>query len=106
MRVEGRVEQLPAHESDAYFDSRPYASRVGAWASEQSTVISGKAVLLARAAAIGAKHPLKVPRPPHWGGYIILPESIEFWQGRPSRLHDRIRYRSENGAWIKERLAP
>ena len=104
--MERRVEQLPTHESDAYFDSRPYANHINAWASEQSTVISGKAVLLARAAAIGAKHPLKVPRPPHWGGYIILPDSIEFWQGRPSRLHDRIQYRLVDGNWIREQLSP
>ena len=106
VRIEGRIEKLDEAASDEYFRSRPYASRIGAWASEQSSVISGKAVLLAKAAAVGAKHPLNVPRPPHWGGYIVIPDRVEFWQGRPSRLHDRIQYRLDNGAWIRERLAP
>lgn len=106
VRVEGRIEKLSEAASDEYFDSRPYTSRIGAWASNQSEVISGKAVLVAKAAAVGAKHPLHVPRPPHWGGYIVMPDRIEFWQGRPSRLHDRIQYRLENGIWVKERLAP
>lgn len=106
VRIEGRIEKLPENESDAYFDSRPYTSRIGAWASEQSSVISSKNVLLARAAMFGAKHPIKVPRPPHWGGYVLIPEYVEFWQGRPSRLHDRIAYQWENGIWLKKRLAP
>lgn len=106
VRVEGRIEKLDEAASDEYFNSRPYTSRIGAWASNQSEVISGKAVLVAKAAAVGAKHPLHVPRPPHWGGYIVIPDRIEFWQGRPSRLHDRIQYRLENGVWVKERLAP
>lgn len=106
VRVEGRIEKLDEAASDEYFESRPYTSRIGAWASNQSEVISGKAVLVAKAAAVGAKHPLHVPRPPHWGGYIVVPDRIEFWQGRPSRLHDRIQYRLENGVWVKERLAP
>ncbi len=106
VRIEGRIEKLDAAASDEYFDSRPYTSRIGAWASNQSEVISGKAMLVAKAAAVGAKHPLHVPRPPHWGGYIVIPDRIEFWQGRPSRLHDRIQYRLENGVWVKERLAP
>lgn len=106
VRVEGRVEQLAAAASDEYFESRPYTSRIGAWASEQSEVISAKSVLVARAAAVGLKHPLHVPRPPHWGGYLIVPDRAEFWQGRPSRLHDRIQYRLENGVWLKERLSP
>lgn len=106
VRIEGRVETLPAAESDHYFASRPYSSRIGAWASEQSQVISGKSVLLARAAVFGAKHPINVPRPPHWGGYTLIPERVEFWQGRPSRLHDRIVYRLHNHTWLKERLAP
>ena len=106
VRVEGAVKRLPEGDSDAYFASRPYSSRVGAWASEQSAVIGSKSELVAKAALIGAKHPLKVPRPPHWGGYVVVPELVEFWQGRPSRLHDRIQYRWADGAWIKERLSP
>lgn len=106
VRIEGHVEILSAQESDLYFDSRPYTSRIGAWASEQSQVISGKSVLVARAALFGAKHPLYVPRPPHWGGYVVIPDCVEFWQGRPSRLHDRIVYHLEQGNWIKKRLAP
>lgn len=106
VRVEGRVKKLDEAASDEYFKSRPYTSRVGAWASEQSSVIANKAVLVKRAAAVGLKHPISVPRPPHWGGYVVVPDRVEFWQGRPSRLHDRIQYRLENGEWIKERLAP
>mgnify|MGYP003614340663 FL=1 len=106
VRVEGRVVLLDEAASDEYFKSRPYTSRIGAWASEQSSVIAGKSVLVARAAAVGIKHPISVPRPPHWGGYVVLPERLEFWQGRPSRLHDRIQYRLENESWLKERLAP
>lgn len=106
VRVEGRVERISPQASDEYFASRPYTSRIGAWASEQSAVISGKNSLLTKAALIAAKHPLQVPRPPHWGGYIVIPELIEFWQGRPSRLHDRIRYRLEKGEWVRERLSP
>ena len=92
--------------SDEYFESRPYQSRLGAWASTQSEVIPNKAVLVAKAAAVGLKHPLHVPRPPHWGGYIVIPDLLEFWQGRPSRLHDRIQYRLLDGGWIRERLSP
>ena len=106
VRIEGRVEKLDAAASDEYFASRPYTSRIGAWASEQSSVIADKSVLVKRAAAIGLKYPLNVPRPPHWGGYIVIPDFVEFWQGRPSRLHDRIRYRLSDGLWLKERLAP
>ncbi|MCP1660373.1 pyridoxamine 5'-phosphate oxidase [Neisseria perflava] len=106
VRVEGRIEKLDEAASDEYFDSRPYTSRIGAWASAQSEVLSSKAALVAKAAAVGARHPLHVPRPPHWGGYIVHPDRIEFWQGRPSRLHDRIQYRLVDGNWIKERLSP
>lgn len=106
VRVEGRVVLLDEAASDEYFKSRPYTSRIGAWASEQSSVIAGKSVLVARAAAVGLKHPISVPRPPHWGGYVVLPQRLEFWQGRPSRLHDRIQYRLQDGAWLKERLSP
>lgn len=106
VRVEGVVQQLAAEDSDAYFRSRPYSSRIGAWASEQSSVISSKTVLMTRAATFGAKYLLNVPRPPHWGGYLVEPELVEFWQGRPSRLHDRVQYLQEKGLWIKQRLAP
>ncbi|OWY41025.1 pyridoxamine 5'-phosphate oxidase [Xenophilus sp. AP218F] len=107
IRVEGQVRHVPEEVSDAYFASRPYTSRLGAWASEQSSEIGSKAVLVTRAAMFGARHPLNVPRPPHWGGYAITPERVEFWQGRPSRLHDRVLYtRDELGNWKTCRLAP
>jgi pyridoxamine 5'-phosphate oxidase len=107
VRIEGRVEKVSAADSDAYFASRPLDSRIGAWASPQSQVISSRAVLIANAARIGARHALNPPRPPHWGGYRLMPDRWEFWQGRRSRLHDRLRYRlDEHGAWLRERLAP
>lgn len=106
VRIEGKVEKISAQESDTYFASRPYTSRIGAWASEQSAVILGYKSLLAKAALIAATHPFEVPRPPHWGGYLVVPDRMEFWQGRPSRLHDRIRYRIEQNQWIRERLSP
>ena len=106
VRVEGRVEFTSAEESDAYFNSRPLDSRIGAWASPQSEVIEGRSVLVANAAKYGAQFLLKPPRPPHWGGYRLVPDNWQFWQGRKSRLHDRLRYRLEAGAWVRERLAP
>lgn len=107
VRVEGQACQLPGEVSDRYFASRPYASRLGAWASEQSSEIPSKAELLKRAALFGVRYPIKVPRPPHWGGYAVTPDRIEFWQGRPSRLHDRILYTlAADGSWQKARLAP
>ncbi|MBV5292418.1 MAG: pyridoxamine 5'-phosphate oxidase [Curvibacter lanceolatus] len=107
VRIEGRVEKVSDEESDAYFNSRPLDSRIGAWASPQSQVISGRSVLVANAARYGAQFMLKPPRPPHWGGFRLVPERWEFWQGRKSRLHDRLRYRLEdNGSWVRERLAP
>lgn len=107
VRIEGRVEKLPEKESDEYFSSRPLESRIGAWASEQSRELSGRAALVARAAKFAAKFALNPPRPPHWGGYVVIPASIEFWQGRPSRLHDRIVYtRQPDGKWTTARLAP
>ena len=106
VRIEGRVELTSAEESDAYYASRPLDSRLGAWASPQSQVIASRAVLVAGAAKAAARHALQPPRPPHWGGYRLLPERWEFWQGRKSRLHDRLRYRLDGGAWVRERLAP
>lgn len=107
VRIEGRVEKTSAAESDAYYQSRPLDSRLGAWASPQSRVIASRAVLVANAAQAGARFLLQPPRPPHWGGYRLVPDRWEFWQGRKSRLHDRLRYTQQaDGGWLRERLAP
>jgi pyridoxamine 5'-phosphate oxidase len=106
VRIEGRVEKASTEESDAYYATRPLDSRLGAWASPQSQVISGRGVLVTAAAKAAAQHLLNPPRPPHWGGYRLVPDCYEFWQGRKSRLHDRLRYRQADGAWLRERLAP
>ena len=106
VRIEGRVEKVSEQESDAYYASRPLDSRIGAWASPQSQVISGRATLVANAAKYGALYLLNPPRPPHWGGYRLIADRWEFWQGRKSRLHDRLRYRLDGPSWLRERLAP
>ena len=104
IRVEGAIERVTAAESDAYFASRPRGSQAGAIASPQSQPIADRAVLEARLAAGDPEAPLA--RPPHWGGYRLVPDAIELWQGQPSRLHDRVRYRWSDGTWARERLAP
>jgi pyridoxamine 5'-phosphate oxidase len=109
VRIEGRVERTTAAESDAYFASRPSTSRIGAWSSPQSEVIPGRAALEDLFSRFRAEHPddAAIPRPAHWGGFRLVPERIEFWQGRPSRLHDRLQFRRDtSGDWILERLAP
>jgi pyridoxamine 5'-phosphate oxidase len=106
VRIEGSVERVDDAESDAYFASRPLDSRIGAWASPQSEVIASRGVLVANAAKCAARFLLNPPRPPNWGGFRLKPQAWEFWQGRKSRLHDRLRYRLEGDAWTRERLAP
>ena len=107
VRIEGRVDKVSDEESDTYFASRPLTHRIGAWASEQSRPIPGRGTIVARAAEYGLKFGLNPPRPPHWGGYRLKPDYWEFWQGRSSRLHDRIAYHlADDGGWTRKRLAP
>src|SRR4051812_15946375 len=105
--VTGTVEQVPAAESDAYFASRPRGSQIGAHASRQSRPIASRAELDGDCKAASERYPDEVPRPPHWGGLRVIPDTVEFWHGRPNRLHDRLRYRrTDAGDWVVERLAP
>ncbi len=105
--VEGAVTKISREESDAYFHSRPRASQLGAWVSQQSAIISGRSVLEESMKALEKKYAgAEVPLPPHWGGWRVAPETVEFWQGRRSRLHDRLRYRRNQDGWTVERLAP
>jgi pyridoxamine 5'-phosphate oxidase len=107
VRIEGRVEKTSVEENDAYFHSRPLGSRIGAVVSPQSEVIASRDVLDTEAKRVEALYGDKPPRPLHWGGYRLVPDEWQFWQGRPSRLHDRLRYQlSAQGAWVRERLAP
>jgi pyridoxamine 5'-phosphate oxidase len=106
IRLEGPVEPLSHEESDAYFESRPYGSRLSAWASHQSTVLPDYETLERRVVEFGARYPEAVPRPPYWGGYLLRPDAIEFWQGRPNRLHDRVLHTREADGWRADRLAP
>jgi pyridoxamine 5'-phosphate oxidase len=105
--VEGTVSRISREESETYFHSRPRANQIGAWASSQSTVVSSRSVLDESMKAVEKKYTgQEIPIPPHWGGYRLAPEAVEFWQGRRGRLHDRIRYRREKDGWVVERLAP
>lgn len=107
VRIEGRIERVDRAESEAYYRARPIGSRLGAWASEQSSVLRDRAELEARYELAAAQHANEdPPLPPYWGGYRLLPDEVEFWQGRQSRLHDRIRYRREGERWRIERLSP
>ena len=107
IRIEGTVEKISAAENDTYFFSRPEGSRIGAWASPQSAVVENREFLEANAKHYTAEFKNSIPRPPHWGGYRVMPLKIEFWQGRSNRLHDRIQYtKTTEGSWKAERLAP
>ncbi len=106
VRFEGSVAQLTVEEADAYFASRPRGAQIAAHASRQSDVVVSRSVLEERFAVVSEEYGEAIPRPEHWGGWRLDPEIVEFWQGRPNRFHDRIRYRHEGGAWIKERLSP
>jgi pyridoxamine 5'-phosphate oxidase len=106
VRIEGKIEKTSFEESDSYFQTRPYISKIGAWASKQSNILKNRFTLIRKVAGIAAKYPINVPLPDFWGGYRVIPSYFEFWQGRESRLHDRMSYKMENNIWIIERLYP
>lgn len=106
VRIDGTVEKLPAAASDTYYASRPLGARLSAWASAQSETVSSRSILEAAMDEARRRHGNNPPRPPHWGGYRVLPQEIEFWQGRSDRLHDRLRYHRRGNAWTIERLSP
>lgn len=107
VRIEGLVEKVSEAESDAYFNSRPEGSRIGAWASPQSSVINDRSIIESNVDALTKQYSgQSIPRPAHWGGYRVKPQVIEFWQGRSSRLHDRFKFTASGETWIRERLAP
>ena len=107
VRVRGTSQPVDVAEADAYFKSRAYRSRLGAWASRQSRPLASQSRLLAQVASTALKYPLQVPRPDHWSGYRVVPDSIEFWEEKPFRLHDRVRFEKEaNGSWAPVRLYP
>lgn len=106
IRIEGTVEKVSAGESEEYFRTRPYESRLGAWASKQSRPLASRFALLREVAGLMLKYPKNVPLPPNWGGYRLVPIAFEFWQGRESRLHDRLQYTLDNGVWKVARLYP
>jgi pyridoxamine 5'-phosphate oxidase len=104
--VKGKAEEISKEESNTYFQTRPYGSRISAWVSNQSKVIKNREELETKVKEFMDKYPENVPMPDHWGGFLVKPESIEFWQGRPSRLHDRIRFTKKANTWTIERIAP
>lgn len=106
VRIEGRIEKISAEESDKYFQTRPYTSKIGAWASKQSSELRSRFTLLREVAKLMLKYPIKVPLPPFWGGYRLIPDLFEFWQGRPNRLHDRFQFKLIQNNWEIKRLYP
>lgn len=106
VRIEGKIEKISKEDSEKYFVTRPYTSRIGAWASKQSEILSSRGHLIKEAALYMLKFPLNVPLPDTWGGYRLIPDEFEFWQGRESRMHDRFKYTLENNIWVIHRLYP
>jgi pyridoxamine 5'-phosphate oxidase len=106
IRIEGSIEKISTEESNEYFQTRPYSSRLGAWASKQSQILTRRSHLVKEVAKLMIRHPINVPLPPFWGGYRLIPNAIEFWQGRDSRLHDRIKYELKDNEWTISRLYP